>query len=84
VSEADEEIEHVPWAFHNWAVDWPAAVALRQRTRCANGHPFTRANTRWEGSTRRCRACDRERTARLRAARRGEDVLLREETPGRG
>lgn len=37
------------------------ALALAARTHCKNGHAFTPENTRWDGSTRRCRACARER-----------------------
>lgn len=39
---------------------------LASRTHCANGHPFTSANTRTRpcptgGAVRHCRACDRDR-----------------------
>lgn len=33
---------------------------------CRQGHPYTEANTRIDGKSRKCRACDRERQARSR------------------
>lgn len=50
------------------------AAIQRSRTHCKNGHKFSPENTRVvkEGNktVRRCRACDREKTARYRARRR--------------
>lgn len=45
------------------------AALLVLRTRCIRGHEFTPANTRMDGSKRRCRACKRERTREERAAK---------------
>lgn len=43
--------------------------ALSVRETCDNGHEFTEANTRWQGKTRICRACGRDRTRKHRALR---------------
>lgn len=44
------------------------------KDRCRNGHPFDEENTRPERGGRACRACNRESTARSRAARAGAQV----------
>ncbi|AEQ21119.1 putative HNH endonuclease [Rhodococcus phage E3] len=38
-----------------------------ERDSCVNGHEFTEDNTRWQGKTRICRACVRDRVRKHRA-----------------
>jgi hypothetical protein len=42
------------------------------KTHCANGHPFSEANTYGSGQQRRCRTCSREETRARRARKRAE------------
>lgn len=43
-----------------------------RKTHCVNGHPFDNENTYYEGTWRRCRACNRDKVARqLRRKRSG-------------
>lgn len=45
-----------------------AGAYLRDRTHCPQGHPYDEANTRVYAGHRNCRACDRQRPPRQRAA----------------
>lgn len=60
-------LEPVPAKINTHRGMSPAALNLR-KTHCLNGHPFDEENTRWYRGTRNCRACQRERLRKWRAA----------------
>lgn len=53
-----------------------AAAAIRARTHCKHGHEFTDDNTRIDKSNgaRRCRTCQKERSARRRMLQRRDTI----------